>query len=262
MKKILLIFSIMAFLVVSCESPKSVGSNENDDVRDLKTLYISLSKIDNASIFGLRAESRSDSFSGKNILSFDENDLSKLSSLSKSELYTLRNDLVQTLGVNGDDIVDSLYYMSYDKILIKIGGREKMQQLLDFTDAYIQSYGGWNDIMAYMPLGMTTQDKETYIATAVCVDKVIRPLYNTVVNDIPIDSFTIDNPMVIRSLEGKTLCDIQLSVSLAIAGVGITAEAFLDAVSAGTLTEIEAVATAVNLLDIWLDYETCKNRVH
>ncbi|MDE7426718.1 MAG: hypothetical protein K2M79_02835 [Muribaculaceae bacterium] len=58
------------------------------------------------------------------------------------------------------------------------------------------------------------------------------------------------------------LCKDKLAADLAVLGVQIQADEFIDAMAAGSTTLIEGSVLAIELVTIWLEYEACNGRFH
>ncbi len=64
------------------------------------------------------------------------------------------------------------------------------------------------------------------------------------------------------SRSDSSMCEWYLQQRLAIAGVAISTEEFIDEMTGGAATPLEVVATGADLLGIWIDYEVCNHRWH
>lgn len=92
---------------------------------------------------------------------------------------------------------------------------------------------------------------EVYIYMATYIDKIGRPIYDVLTSkDMPVSR--ADSPECIWYLQQR----------LAIAGIAISAEEFLDVMTGGAATPIELIATGADLVGIWLDYDVCNHRWH
>lgn len=60
----------------------------------------------------------------------------------------------------------------------------------------------------------------------------------------------------------ETPCKMELGAKLALMGVEIGVGGFLDAMSGGTLTGLEAIDLGLQASALWLDYEACCGRYH
>lgn len=228
----------------------------NDSSSKLHQLYDVTENIETESIFSsLNPASRSSSSSNTYPV-FTQKDLTYLASLSQAEFQLVIDDFNSQLTTNerieAEEIQDSLYI----EVFNILDGHEGMDNLISFAQRYMEASQGWNSIESLLPSNLSHQQGEIYIRMAVYVDKIARPIYNQLVD--------LDNPTsrAILSNGDDPTCKWYLTQRLAIAGIAMSAEAFLDAMTGGAATPIEVVATGADLVGIWLDYEVCNHRWH
>ena len=182
---------------------------------------------------------------------FSSQDLNYLSSLSQEDFEKVRNSFIMKLENAGIEDIESIQDSNYIKIFDLLGGHEGMDQLITFAEEYITSPQGWNQIEFLMPKITSLEQGEVYIYMATYIDKIGRPIYDVLVSkDMPV------------SRANSAMCKRYLEQRLAIVEVAITAEAFLDTMTGGAATPLEAIATGADLVGIWIDYEVCNHRWH
>ena len=240
-------------LLVSCSNNEYFERNVQDS--HLKEIYESIKQVPLVSLFNVtNTNSRSLTNSSPLLYGLTAEDIEYLNSLSKSEMESERIKLISQFNPSGDEKIDSLFLHNYEYVFNLIGGHQNMDKLIDFACHYIEVDGGWNDIKDLMPSNLTDDQSKLYIYTAICIDNISRPFFQFVLTASEKNGISISRT--------KTICDAELAAELAISGVGLSAEMFLDVVSGGTMTGIEAIASSAELMDIWFRYEACNGRFH
>lgn len=145
------------------------------------------------------------------------------------------------------------YGIAYDIM----GGEEQVRLLCEFAENYLCTSGGWEKVESLKPKCSNIYQERISVLTAICIDKMMRPIYNY----LKYKNYQEDSSLGIMS-RGLAVCDRYLEERLAIAGVGIGAELFLDAIADGTITELEVGATELELIHIWMEYENCNGRFY
>lgn len=228
----------------------------------MQQLYYKLSSVPKSSFLDMdRDNSRSSNTPV--MLSISDKDLQYLSSLSQEEMLEEMEEFKEQINSSNQEL-EYIEDTNYEYVLELVGGEKGMEQLLSFTMNYLDSPGGWDDLYKNLPNELTADQELAYVGMAVSVDNVTRPIYQSLTK---IDGPNTNDPVLIGDdalmiSKNKSICAMNLGVRLAIAGVGITAEAFLDAIADGSLTELEAYATFADLMGIWYDYEVCRGRWH
>ena len=182
---------------------------------------------------------------------FSSQDLNYLSSLSQEEFEEVREAFIKKIEYAGIEYTDSIQNSYYIKVFDILGGHEGMDRLINFAQEYLALPSGWDQIEPLIPESLSLEQGNIYISMANYIDKIARPIYETLISKT-IPNTRGDNPV----------CDWYLTQRLAIAGVAISTEEFIDCMTGGAATPLEIVATGADLLGIWLDYEVCNHRWH
>lgn len=243
-----LLFVANMLVFVSCSQEEEFETYEK--TTEYKNIYEALKGESTVSILSLLNNSRA-SGEEDGYPVFSSEDLNYLSSLSQEDFEKVRDSFIERLKSTGVEDVDSIQDSNYVKIFDLLGGHQGMDQLIAFAQEYITSPQGWNQIELLMPKNIPLEQGEVYVYMATYIDKIGRPIYDVLTSkDMPVSR--ADSPVCVRYLQQR----------LAIAGVAISAEEFLDAMTGGTATPLEIVATGADLTGIWLDYEVCNHRWH
>lgn len=150
-------------------------------------------------------------------------------------------------------LIDSIQEDRINYIYNTIGDYKIFQELMDFGISYMEMNPDWDNIINLLPPSLTAEQSDIFIKFAVSIDKVAKPVYNCLTRPSRVNP-TLD--------EDAAICKHLLAARLATLGLAIKVEVFLDIVAEGRLTELEAVATGAQLLEIWLQYEACNMRIH
>lgn len=243
---LLLMANLLVF--VSCSQDEELKPNVKDS--EYKSIYETMEGEPTVSFFSLLNSSRSSGLEDGYPV-FSTQDLNYLSSLSQEDFEKVRDAFIQKLEYAGIEDIESIQDSNYLKVFDLLGGHEGMDQLIAFAQEYMTSPKGWSNIELLMPKNISLEQGKIYVYMATYIDKIGRPIYDVLVSkDAPVSR--ADSPV----------CKLYLEQRLAIAGVAMSAEAFLDAMTGGTATPIEVIATGADLVDIWLDYEVCNHRWH
>lgn len=236
----------LAFVSCSQDSEPKFGSNDSM----FKSLYEKMKDESSIPLFSIINNSRAKTIE-KGYPEISQQDLEYLSELSPEELESLHNKLVERLEDNGIIDMDSIQDENYIKIFQFLGGHEGMDKFIKFTEDYMNSSKGWEQIERLIPNDLTTEQGEIYITMATYVDRIGRPIYCYLSSQ--------DNPI---SRSDNPLCRELLKQKLEGLGIDMTVDAFLDLATGGLATEDEMFVIGVDIAGIWLDYEHCNGRWH
>lgn len=258
------IFHSFIFPLLMCFMTQvfTTGCSEEDEYIDIENqpselmqLYISNNNIDTTSMFLLLNTNSRTAVDNKYPV-FTSEDLEYLSSLTQEEFQDIIDCFNSQLNTNERIEVENIQDSVYIETFTILGGHENMNKLISFTQKYMESAQGWDTIESLLPDNLSYKQGEIYIQMAVYTDKIARPIYEELNGyDLSKDQTSLNN----NDIE---ICKWYLTQRLAIAGIGISAEAFIDSMTGGVATPIEAIATGADLLGIWLDYEVCNHRWH
>lgn len=244
------ILSITMVIFTGCSQDKDIIENNYDS--RIEDLYLKLSKI-------VYQNSRSNNITDKNsnnVMAFFSNtNLKYLSSLSKEDFLSLKNSLEAQLGKERIDEIEKVSEENYIYIFNLMGGDEGLNRYLNFTYLYLNSNGGIDCLKKMIPAFLSEKQLEYYIGMALYVDKLARPILNTISKDRPLSRVNRD----------KESCKKEAEIRLALVGLNIGVDAFLDLMTDGAaleLTPFEGTAVTADLLSIWIDYEICNGRWH
>lgn len=189
-------------------------------------------------------------------------DLNLLNSLSCSEMISLKEYYLNKLGTSGIEDYECIDTENYEYVFNLLGGHEGMDKLFAFFNSYLQVEGGKNNLIKLLPNNLSNEETYVYVGMGIFVDNIARPVYSILTNHE--NQCEKDNEINTRSggSNDRLDCKLDLGAKLAIMGVGVTVESFLDAAAGGALTELEADSAVLGLTDIWLSYEACNGRWH
>lgn len=242
------IFVAFMLILVSCAKEDDFELNEKNT--EYKSIYETLTETPSVSILSLLNNSRtSDEEDGYPL--FSSVDLNYLSSLSQEDFEKVRYAFIEMLKSADVKDVESIQDSNYIEIFDLLGGYQGMEQLIAFSQEYITSPRGWNQITHLMPQNISLKQGKIYVYMAAYIDKIGRPIYDALISR--------DTP---ASRADSLICKRYLQQRLAIAGLAISADLFIDAMTGGSATPIEFIATGAELLGIWFEYEVCNFRWH
>lgn len=129
-----------------------------------------------------------------------------------------------------------------------------MDMLLDFTQKYIFMVRGWNSISQILPESLTLPEQKIYVAMALWVDYIGRPIKEAI--------FAYEQILESQTRSMEYPCKLELGTHLALLGLNIGVDAFLDAMSGGATIIPTTDIAVLGAVDVWLSYEACCGRYH
>lgn len=177
-----------------------------------------------------------------------EADIQFLSSLSYEGFKSLKDSITSIIGNNS--IIDSIKDSNYDHIYNILGGYDGIHSFEIFSNEYIKSPSGWDNVIKYLPFGLTEEEIKIYIAQSAYIDVVVRPIINIIEN----------NPTSGSVLSRGIDCRDLLQRKLIMAGSEMGVETFIAVMTGGTIAPVEAIFMAAEYLDIWHEYNDCLNK--
>ena len=241
----------MSVFFVGC-SHEEINPSINTE-NDIEQLYNELSSRPSVSIFLIDNISR-----GNNTLIpiFTPDDLKYLSSLSQKDFESFRSNIISEFGPNGNEIIENIEDRNYTSIFNLMNGHIGMDEYLNFATTYIESKSGIEILQELIPKNINGIQTKLYVAMAVYIDKLARPL---------LDELVLHEESSEPSRSGFAYCKWEAERRLALAGVQMGVDALCDVMTGGAaleLTPLEGAAITADLTGIWLDYEVCNGRWH
>lgn len=188
---------------------------------------------------------------------FSKDDLNYLSSLTEKEFKELHSSIVEACG--GSESIEAIqthnYMVLYDELTDNGAVPERMTRLKSFCEDYLTKKDGKSSLETLVPNDLTDLEVKIYASQAVFIDLVTRPVYDHIEEMELMKAYENDFPW----------CKAELGFRIALLGLKIGVEAFLDAMSEGigTLELILDITDAgADVMDMWLQYEVCNGRWH
>lgn len=229
-------------------------SNEDDfgcysDLENMKELYQKTHSYQQVSLLNLsESQGRHQLYGIETVPVITDDDLNFLASLSQSEMIKHISELTSIINKSTTDY-ELKTIENAEKIYNILGNVENFEQLKIFAEDYINTDKGWQNLSSLFPINLNSEQQTIYIAMALYIDNIGRPIYNYL---------TEKNSTQSRN----ELCRMQLSIDLAAAGIELGVDGFLEVMTGGALTLLEEGALAVTAESIWYKYETCEGRWH
>lgn len=246
----------------SCTSENEIfHERENNSAEIIYEKFVNRKKI---SLFNLSnsGETKGEILHSAYIPFISIEDLKKLSSLNYSEMVYLKEYYLNKIGESRIEASDCIETENYEYVFNLLGGHEGMDKLFVFFNNYLQEEGSKNNLLKLLPDNLSHEEICVYVGMGIFVDNIARPVYSILTNSKNL----CENDNEINTRSGGSTdrldCKIDLGAKLAIMGVGITVESFLDAAAGGAITELQADSAVLGLTDIWLSYEACNGRWH
>ena len=250
----------MLTLAISCLS--SCQENENLEIEtsqdsSMENLYKSMSNAPTYSVNPFNRPtilSRSEGLYNGAIPVFSPATLDSLANMSVVELQKIMTTYTDALEAAGlSSMIDDCELENTEKIYTTLGDRTKYDELLEFMNIYLISREGFSTIRQLMPKTLNEAQSKIYLAMAVYIDKIGRPIIDHLY------------PTSIYTRANETYCKWEAAAKLSVLGVNIGVDAFLDVVTAGgaaAFTDLELDITMVGGMEIFYSYEACCGRIH
>lgn len=241
--------AVAAFLgLASCshEEPASVNKNE----KTLEAIYESLDRLPRQSIYDQSGSTRT----GVRLPVITEADLAALASLSMEELQARRQSRLEAMGAEKIAQIEERKAENLAKMYDLMGGHEGLDRLKEFMTEYMKGEKGWSRISELLPQGLTDRQAKGYLAMAVYVDNIARPIY--------LYTFR-ENKIASTRLSTNIDCDGFLAYRLVQNGISMDVADFIFWMENGESTEPEAeppfeFPDEVNPESLWEEYLNCK----
>lgn len=209
--------------LASCshEEPASLNRNE----KTLEAIYESLDRLPRQSIYDQGGITRT----GLTLPVITEADLAALASLSMEELQARRQSRLEAMGAEKIAQIEERKAENIAKMYDLMGGHEGLDRLKAFMTEYLKGAKGWARISELLPQGLTDRQAKGYLAMAVYVDNIARPIYSylTIINPAPKDNITTTRQSL--SVNSHGYCKTQLANALLELGLEINVDDFIAA---------------------------------
>lgn len=227
--------------ITSCETSKSYLSKTYSDIMALPSIPI----LGNDGSEGYTTRSEDPAYPTVNSYN-----AKYLLGLSQSELEHVKDSLVNVAG--GIQVLDNIQAANFMSVYNKIGGKEGINALIDFSVQYLNMEPGWDTLAQIIPVNILNGPAgQQYVEQAAYLDRVARPICELMISS--------------RWEKDIPFCKMQLMRDLGYAGVSISTDAFLDAMSGGVETPeliLQLISAGVNVYEAYYDYEACNGRWH
>lgn len=189
-----------------------------------------------------------------------EADLVALASLSMEELQARRQSRLEAMGAEKIAQIEERKAENIAKMYDLMGGHEGLDRLKAFMTEYLKGAKGWARISELLPQGLTDRQAKGYLAMAVYVDNIARPMYSYLTkaytgskkNNI-ITRGGMGNPIFSRSL-----CEEYLANSLSGTGMSVAAfKALMDDTSETAGPPMDETWEEIDYEGIWAEYTFC-----
>lgn len=179
-----------------------------------------------------------------------QEDLRHLQSLTQSEAEQAIDSVINLAG--GQEAIDDIQASNYMSVYTRVGGKDGIDALVEFSVQYLNMKPGWDSLTQIIPSSiLNSPSGQQYIEQAAYIDRIARPVCELMISS----KWEHDLPM----------CKAQLVNDLCYAGVSISTDAFLDAMSGGVETPeliLQLISAGVNVYEAYHNYETCNGRWH
>ena len=241
---------ISMFLFEGCSTESDIIMPSDKEIAIER--YTEVAAIPTKSLLSFNTESsRSERF-GKEIKTpyLSATDLEIISSQNELDCLNLKKRLLNMVGKDSMDME-----VTEDDLCLKLfktmGSVHCMNQLKEFANEYIKAEGGLKDFTSLVPNDIKKSHIDYYVAIALYIDRIGRPLYDYIVKY-----------NVVRSR--NAMCDFAAEASLVTAGYTFGLETFVGLMTGVEEFELagDAIVLTADLVDIWIKYEQCNGRWH
>lgn len=246
-----LLFFMSSVITWCSQEEIELSSSKNDEI---DSIYQNLMNQPTISLLSI-PQNLSRSSSLQDIPEFTQEDLEYLKSLSQEHFICEQAKLLSLLDGISQETIDEIAVNNYNSIVSNLGGQDGFYELLDFGSNYLHSDGGVSDIKNTLPKCINNVKIKYYIAMAVYIDKLARPICSIMENNIN------KNPMS-RQIGD---CRREAETKLLLAGCDFGLDTLIEIMTGGADTGEYVFEDAYLLADIeriYYDYEVCMGRWH
>lgn len=241
-------FLIVAFASCSNETDLTLSKTQNSNSYKTYSDLLSLpskSLLNSGNGNGVNTRSNEVQYPA-----ISKNDANILLNMSQCELENVMDSLINLAG--GMQVIDSIQTDNYLSTFNKVGGKEGVGALIDFSTQYLTMKPGWESVEQIIPNDVLNGPMgQQYAEQAAYLDRVARPISELLISS--------------KWEHDISICKMQLAVDLAYTGVSVSTDAFLDAMSGGVETPeliLQLISAGVNVYETYRNYEECNGRWH
>lgn len=243
------IFALSGF--ASCTHEDPTAGNQNG--KTLQDIYERFDKLPRASVYSSQSATRGE----RSLPAITEADLQQLASLTAEQLMACRQSRLDALGAEKLARIEEKKAENMAKMYDLMGGHEGLDRLKAFMTGYMQGAKGWHRIEALMPQGLSDKQANAYLAMALYVDNIARPIYAYLTAAYAGNNITRGD--IYTPILPIGLCEEYLSNALA--GTGISIDDFLKAMddtSEAAGPPANETWEEIDYEGIWAEYEFCR----